>query len=244
MRYIMRISYDGSMYSGFQCQKDKVTIQGKIEKALESVFKKHIPIITSGRTDAGVSAISQISHFDIDEELSCNKVRGYLNALLDNDIRILEIVKVDYDFHARYSSKRKTYEYYFYVGHDIIPFYEKFAVNIGYNVNISIMQLACKYFIGVHDFSAFCASNTSVKDKTREIYDAHIDCLDDDLYKFVVTGNGFLYNMVRIIMGTLVDVGMGKKTADEICTVINSKDRKMAGKTMPSKGLVLKKVVY
>ena len=106
------------------------------------------------------------------------------------------------------------------------------------------MILACGSFVGVHDFSAFCASHTSVKDKTREIYDAHIDCVDENLYKFVITGNGFLYNMIRIVMGTLVEVGMGKKMVEDVLDIIASKDRKKAGKTMPSKGLVLKKVLY
>ncbi len=244
MRYLMRISYDGTNYSGFQCQSNKTTIQGEIEKELGNIFKKHIPIVTSGRTDAGVSALSQICHFDIDDDIECNKVASYLNALLPRDIRILDIKKVDYDFHARYSSKKKTYEYYFYIGHDIIPFYEKFAVNVGYGVDIDKMKLACSGFVGLHDFSAFCASNTSVKDKNREIYEAYIDQLGDNLYKFVVTGNGFLYNMVRIIMGTLVDIGMGKKSVEDIGKILSSRDRKNSGKTMPSKGLVLKKVLY
>ena len=153
----MTISYDGGNYSGFQCQNNKTTVQGEIEKSLQIIFKRHIPIVTSGRTDAGVSAICQICHFDVDEVIDCNKICGYMNAVLPNDIRINGIKPAPEEFHARYSSKKKTYEYYFYIGHDIVPFYEKFAVNVGYNVNIDDMKKACKFLIGIHDFSAFCA---------------------------------------------------------------------------------------
>ena len=122
--------------------------------------------------------------------------------------------------------------------------YEKIAQNIGYNINIDEKRVACKNFIGEHDFSAFCASNTSIKDKVRTIYDMDIVKVDDALYKLVVIGNGFLYNMVRIIMGTLVSVGLGKLKAEDVVDIVKSKDRANAGKTMPPKGLILKKVEY
>ena len=135
MRYILKISYDGTNYSGFQKQKDKVTIQEIIEKVLSQIFRTDIVIVASGRTDAGVSAIEQVCHVDIDEEFDTKKILGYANALLPKDIRFLSLTKTEKDFHARYTAKRKTYEYMFYIGMEDIPVYDKFACHIGYNID-------------------------------------------------------------------------------------------------------------
>lgn len=243
MRYILRISYDGSNYSGYQRQKDKVTIQETLENVLKVVLRQDVSIVASGRTDAGVSAIEQVCHIDIDD-MNVKNAKGYINNLLPHDIRVLSIEEADSEFHARYSAKRKTYEYLFYVSNVENPVYENVATKIGYNIDISSMKESCQYFIGEHNFSAFCASNTEVKDKTRIIYNMDITEISDGLYKLEITGNGFLYNMVRIIMGTLISVGMGKISSQDINKIIASKDRQKSGKTAPSKGLYLKKVVY
>lgn len=242
-RYKVLISYDGGNYSGFQVQPDKVTIQGVIEEALCKAIGYVVNIVPSGRTDAGVSAIEQVAHFDA-EEINSRRTMGFVNSLLPSDIRILDIFETTPDFHARFGAKQKTYEYMFYIGQGEIPIYDKFATHIGYNINIENMKKACKYFVGTYDFSAFCASNTSVVDKTRTIYDMHIDSISEGLYRLSITGNGFLYNMVRIIMGTLLSVGMDKIHLEDVSKVISSRDRSQAGKTMPAKGLYLKKVVY
>lgn len=242
-RYKLTISYDGSNYSGFQIQPDKITIQGVLEDAFEKALGYHISIVPSGRTDAGVSAIGQVAHFD-SEDIDPRRTMGFVNTLLPKEIRILEIVETSIEFHARYGAKRKTYEYLFYVGHGEIPIYERIATRVGYNMNIGDIGKACEYFLGTHDFSSFCASNTSVIDKVRTIYDMHIDMVAEGLYRLSITGNGFLYNMVRIIMGTLVSVGSGKISIGDITKIIESKDRSKAGKTMPAKGLYLKKVEY
>lgn len=242
-RYKVLISYDGGNYSGFQVQPDKVTIQGVIEEALCKAIGYVVSIVPSGRTDAGVSAIEQVAHFDA-EEINSRRTMGFVNSLLPSDIRILDISETTPDFHARFGAKQKTYEYMFYIGQGEIPIYDKFATHIGYNINIENMKKACKYFVGTYDFSAFCASNTSVVDKTRTIYDMHIDSIFEGLYRLSITGNGFLYNMVRIIMGTLLSVGMDKIHLEDVSKVISSRDRSQAGKTMPAKGLYLKKVVY
>lgn len=243
MRYKLEISYDGSNYFGFQVQPGKDTIQLRLEHAFEIVYRKHVDIVASGRTDAGVSALCQVCHFDVDEAINEKKDMGYINSLLPKDIRVLDISKVSEDFHARKGAKQKTYMYYFYVGKEV-PIYERFATNIGYLLDIDAMREACKYIKGEHDFTSFCASNTAVKDKTRTIYDIDIVPMEENLYKMEVTGNGFLYNMVRIIMGTLVSVGLKKIKASDIKKIIESKDRGKSGKTMPAKGLYLKKVVY
>lgn len=243
MRYRLDISYDGAKYFGFQIQPNKDTIQERLEYALEQVYREKIDVVASGRTDAGVSAISQVCHFDTDVTVDERRNVGYINSILPSDIRVLGITKVDDSFHARKSAKEKTYMYNFYVGSEI-PVYERIATNLGYNLDIDAMKEACKYIEGTHDFTAFCASNTAVVDKTRTIYKLEIIEVDKNLYKMEVTGNGFLYNMVRIIMGTLVSVGMGKIKPIDIVDIINSKDRSRAGKTMPAKGLILKKVLY
>lgn len=243
MRYKLEISYDGSNYYGFQIQKGVDTIQERLEHAVSIVLNKNIDIIASGRTDAGVSAIKQVCHFDYDGDINLNRLKGYANNLLPRDIRIISISSISSDFNARFSAKQKTYEYFFYVGEEI-PVYERFATRLGCFLDIDKMREGCKYINGIHDFSCFCASNTNVIDKVREIKDIDIKVLDDNLYKLIITGNGFLYNMVRIIMGTLVSVGMGKIRPNQISDIIESKDRSNSGKTMPSKGLYLKNVKY
>ena len=243
MRYAILISYDGSGFSGFQKQNDEKTIQGEIERVLLVVLNEKVSLVGCGRTDSGVSAVDCLCHFDYKEEINFNRFVGYSNSLLPETIRIKNIKMVSDDFHARYSATSKTYEYYFYVG-DKTPFYEKFASNIGYNVNIEKMQEACKYFIGEHDFTSFCSSNTSVENKVRTIYNLEIKGVEDNLYKLIIKGNGFLYNMVRIIMGTLVNIGLGKIEPKDVENIILCKDRSKSGKTMPAKGLVLKKVGY
>jgi len=243
MRYLLRINYDGSNYSGFQVQINKNTIQANLEKCLSQVIGQEIKIVASGRTDAGVSALEQVCHFDIEQEIDIRRTIGYTNKLLPEDIRVMDIVKVSNDFHARFSAKKKTYEYYVYTGMKS-AIYDKFATHIGLNINISNIKNACKEIIGEYDFSAFCASNTDVINKVRTIYNFDFIEVNDNLYKFSITGNGFLYNMVRIIVGTFVSIGLGKISKNDLKTIINSKDRNLAGKTMPSKGLVLKKVYY
>jgi len=243
MRYLIKVSYNGRNYSGFQVQKNLDTIQLRLENVLSEVLKENISIVASGRTDAGVSAILQVCHFDIDSEIDIKRTIGYSNSILPRDIRIIDIQMVDDQFHARFGAKKKTYEYYFYIGEEI-PVYEEFATNIGFNIDIESMKTACRYFIGEHDFTAFCSSNTEVQDKVRTIYGMEISEVNENLYKLSITGNGFLYNMVRIIMGTIVSVGLGKISLKDLASIIDSKNRTLTGKTMPAKGLVLKNVVY
>lgn len=243
MRYILKVSYNGKNYSGFQIQNDKDTVQENIEKCLSTVCKEDVKIVSSGRTDAGVSAICQVCHFDVDKEIVTHKVVSYANVLLPSDIRVLEIYEGGKDFHARYSAKKKTYEYYFYIGMEN-AYYNQFAVHVARDLNIDDMIKGAKYIEGEKDFGSFCASNTDVKDKIRTVYKCEIINVNDNLYKLIICGNGFLYNMVRIIMGTLVNVGLNKIRVEDLPSIIESKDRNKAGKTMPSKGLVLKNVEY
>ena len=244
MRVKIEISYLGDEYSGFQIQKNKKTIQNEIEKVLFEIFNYNISIIASGRTDAGVSAIRQVAHFDLKEDIDVSKLYKRMNSMLPLDIRILSSEKVMQEWHARYSAKRKTYCYNFYVSQVLIPYYDKHSLNVGADLNIEAMKKACEYLIGEHDFSAFCASNTNVVNKTRIIYDAEIKQESEMCYSFEITGNGFLYNMVRIVFGTLLQVGLSKITPEEFYSIIESKDRNKAGRTASSKALFLKSVCY
>lgn len=243
MRFLIKISYDGKNYSGFQIQPNKTTIQEVLEKKLSEVLKDNVKITASGRTDAGVSALGQICHFDYPYDIDIARVRSYINHLLPDDIRVLEMDKVGDDFNARYSANSKQYDYWFYIG-EKVPVYEKIAVNIGYKLDIDSMNKACEYLIGEHDFTSFCASNTEVKDKIRHILRAEIVKLDDNLFKFSIVGNGFLYNMVRIMVGTLLDYCSGKITADTIYDAFISGKRELLGATAPPQGLFLEKVHY
>lgn len=241
MRYLVSISYDGSRYCGWQKQAKGVSIQGLCEEVLKKIVGSTITLNASGRTDAGVSAICQTAHFDCDVKLDKSFV-GHANSLLPDDIKILDIKQVPSDFHARYDVKQKTYKYRFYLSKQPIPFYERFATQIKSNVDMRVFEDNLKSLLGTHDFSAFCASNTSVVDKTRTIFEAKI-VGDGVLYEFTISGDGFLYNMVRIIVGTLIDIASGKLSLN-MAEIISSKSRANAGKTLSGKGLTLYKVSY
>ncbi len=239
MRYAIIVSYDGSGYHGWQTQPGKKTVQSVVESAIEKITKDKINLHASGRTDSGVSALKQVAHFDSAVQLD-RKFVGYINSLLPLDIRVLGIQQVGEGFHARYDVKKKTYAYRFYVSDIDIPLYEKSATRIS-NVDISVMKKEMAALLGKHDFTSFCASNTSVEDKVREIYAVKLKA-SEGMYEFEISGSGFLYNMVRIIAGTLFEIGCGKK--GNLAQIITGKDRSLAGKTAPAKGLFLKDVQY
>lgn len=241
MRYLIKISYDGQNYCGWQRQSRGVSIQGTIEDVIQNILGMEVNLFASGRTDAGVSAVCQAAHFDSSVELPKNFV-GHLNSLLPKDIRILTIQKVSSDFHARYDVIRKTYVYRFYLSKESIPYYDRIATQIKTSVDINVFRQNMLELVGTYDFSSFCATNTSVKDKTRTIYDVTLTG-DGVLFQFCITGDGFLYNMVRIIVGTLIDIASGKIDGS-ISSIIAARDRTHAGKTLSGKGLALQKVEY
>lgn len=237
------ISYVGTRYSGWQVQPGKDTIQGELEKALEKVFGNPINTTASGRTDAGVSAYCQVVNFVAETNIPVERLVYVINEHLPSDIRVLRSYQVADDFNARYSAKRKTYEYHFYFGDVENAITSKHSLFVKGNLDIESMKKACKILQGEHDFTSFCASDTDVVNKVRTIYD--IDILEcDNGYKLVITGNGFLYNMVRIIMGTLIGVGYGRFKIDDISTILEAKDRSKAGHTAPPMGLLLLNVQY
>lgn len=239
MKYLLKLSYLGKNYSGYQKQKNGNSIQAELECAMKKIIGRAVQTIASGRTDAGVSAICQVVSFEL-ESLPKNLDKR-LNLILPEDIRVLGIETAEDGFHARFSAKKKTYLYNFYISNVNIPFLDSFALRVNENLDIEKIEKEIESLIGEHDFSAFCASGSSAESKVREIYSARI--LKNDLfYSLEITGNGFLYNMVRIIMGTLIEIGYGK--LKNLKEVIDSKNRARAGKTVSGVGLVLKSVEY
>ena len=236
------VSYLGTNYSGWQRQDNSLAIQEVIENAFMDMFGCFIEIYASGRTDAGVHAMEQCFNANVDFE-NINKLPMALNSRLPEDIRILWAKEVSENFHARYSAHKKTYIYRLKEGSIESPFDSNFTTYIPYKLNYKLMQKACECFVGEHSFKSFCASNTFVPTFVREIYNFKLT-KTENLYEFEITGNGFLYNMVRIIVGTVVDVGRGKIIAEDIPKIIESENRQLAGKTMDAKGLILKCVEY
>lgn len=245
MRYLAIVCYDGSNYAGYQIQPDQITIQAVIEQALAKMHKgKPIKITASGRTDAGVHAYGQVFHYDSELTIPELNWKKALNSLLPDDIVILKVKKMTPSFHARYSALKKTYQYVILNSDDPSPFEVNYSTFIAEELDVALINEACQYLIGEHDFTAFCAANSSVKgDKIRTIYDAFCK-QDGDKLILSFTGNGFLYNMVRIIVGTLIEIGQGKRPVTDLPKIINKKDRSLAGKTAPAQGLYLDHVEY
>lgn len=239
----LEVSYDGTNYAGFQRQNNHPSIQGELEKALSQMSKVPVTVVGAGRTDAGVHALGQVVHFTTVLNIPIEKWPLALKNFLPEDIIVRRAYAVEDDFHARYDAVGKRYRYQIDLGPVPHIFHRRFSYHYPYKLDVQKMREAARYFIGTYDFSAFCASGSSVEDKVRTIYDVTIE-EEETLLKIDLHGNGFLYNMVRIIVGTLLEVGIGKKEASEIPDIIASKERKRAGITVPAKGLILIKVEY
>lgn len=239
------IEYDGTNYSGWQVQENGPSIQAEIENALLIITGEKIRIIGSGRTDAGVHARGQTANFKTESKMPADRFSYALNGVMPKDIVIKESCEIPEDFHARYSAKGKKYSYLILNSKFPSALLRNYAYHINYceRLDISRMRKAAECFAGTHDFAGFMSAGSSVKDTIRTIYGITIGC-SGELIKFTYEGNGFLYNMVRIITGTLVDVGIGKIKAEDIPEIIKSKDRKLAGATAPAHGLYLEEVYY
>ena len=239
----LTIEYDGKDFNGWQKQPTKLNIQGEIERAIQDITGEEVELIASGRTDAGVHALGQVANFKINSNIPVEKFPIALNTKLKRSIRILEAEEVEERFHSRYNCKKKTYRYIINNSENGTAIYRNLEYNFSQKLYLEKMQEAVKFFLGEHDFKGFKASGTSSKSSVRTVYDAQVYKKDDRVI-IELTGNGFLYNMVRIISGTLVDVGTGKILPEQIPGIIESKDRTRAGKTLPPQGLYLVKVEY
>lgn len=248
MRYVLKIAYDGTAYAGWQRQKNAPSVQERLENAVQAALGEEVRITGSGRTDAGVHAAGQVCHFDSDTlTVPPEKLPDCLNRYLPPDIRAIEGWAGRDGFDSNRSAKRKTYCYSLYVSQREMPLKERYAVRIESAPRLSILQKKAKLFEGEHDFKAFCASGSSVKTTVREVYQVRVEegeshgSRDIRVY---VTGNGFLYNMVRTMTGELLDLALGKRTEESLFTAYKTGERNLLGKTMPAKGLTLVGVEY
>ncbi len=241
MRIKLTIEYDGTEYAGWQIQPNEITVQQVIETAIFKITGEQVTLTASGRTDAGVHAKGQVAHFDTNANISPDRFKNAINSKLPNDIRILKSEEVDGEFNARYSAKKKTYEYRFYIG-EKSPLKERYALNAEY-LDIKSMKKCAKKIVGEHDFKCFCSSGSSVKTTVRTVYSIKIN-RDGDFISVFVTGNGFLYNMVRYIAGTLKAVSDKKISLKEVEEMLFSGVRLNAVTPLSAKGLTLKKVEY
>lgn len=239
----LTIEYDGKEFNGWQKQPNKLNIQGEIEQVIERITGEPVELNASGRTDAGVHALGQVANFKTNSNIPIEKIPLALNTYLKKSIRIQKAEEVDERFHSRLSCKQKTYRYVINNSEYGTALYRNLEYCFPQKLDIEAMKKAAKYFEGEHDFKAFKASGTSAKSSVRTIYKAIVDKNVDKIY-IELTGNGFLYNMVRIISGTLLEVGLGKIKPEEIPEIIDSKDRERAGKTLPPQGLYLLEVRY
>ena len=243
MRVKVVLEYDGKGYSGWQRQENSNSIQGEIEKALKKLTGNDITVHGSGRTDADVHALAQVCHFDTYEVIPAQNYAMALNTKLPWDIRAISSELVSDDFHSRFDKNTKLYRYRIINRVRPLALERHRAWHITIPLDIELMKQGAKHFLGEHDFSGFVAAHTDIEDFVRTIYKLDISQIDDEI-TINIEGNGFLRNMVRIIAGTLVNVGLGKIKPSEIKTIIESKNRDNAGMTAPGYGLYLVSVNY
>ena len=239
----LTIEYDGTNYHGWQSQSNAKTVQETIERAIRGLTGEEITITGSSRTDQGVHAFGQVANFLTESNIPYDRFSYALNRMLPKDIVIKKSEEVSMDFHARHCSKGKKYRYLIYNSSSPSAIFRNGSYHISHNLDLDNMSKAITFFVGTHDFSAFRATGSSVKTSVRTIFDVNLTRDGDNIW-FEVSGDGFLYNMVRIMVGTLVDVGMGRIKEEEIPGILESLDRKKAGRTAPPQGLYLVEVFY
>ncbi len=240
---MLTIEYDGTIYNGWQSQMNGIAVQDIIEKAIFQLTGEKVKLTGSGRTDSGVHAYGQVANFFSTSSIPAEKFSFALNTMLPNDIVIKKSQAVDPEFHARFSAKGKKYRYLIYNSTHHSALLRNRTFHVFYNLNIAAMKEASTYFIGTHNFEGFMAKGSQVKNTIRTIWETSL-IKRDEIIQIEITGDGFLYNMVRIIVGTLIDVGIGRIEAQDISHIIKSCDRKLAGRTAPPQGLYLVEVYY
>ena len=237
------IEYDGTSYVGWQVQPNGVSIQEKLNEALLKITKEPIQVHGSGRTDSGVHARAQVGHFDTNVRMDASKFSVAMNSMLPRDIRILYSEEVSESFHSRFSAKEKTYLYTIQQGPYARVLTRNTALHIHHSLDLQAMQCAAKSCIGEHDFRAFMSTGRDVSNTVRTLSQSEW-IKDGPFLYYVVTGNGFLYNMVRILVGTMIEIGMRRMPDDSIEKALLSFDRRNAGPTAPAHGLTLMRVRY
>lgn len=241
-RMLLKISYDGTAYHGWQVQPNGITIQQTLQDALEKLLGKRIAVTGCSRTDAGVHAREFYCHIDCEEHIPENAFLKGLNSILPNDIVVIDCLKVESDFHARYNAKGKKYVYLMYIG-DLNPFKSRYMLHLENQPNIELMNCFCKGIIGKHDFAGFSSSKRTVNDTVRTVTDCFVK-QDGNCIIFEIKGDGFLYNMVRILAGTALAVGQGRLSYDCYNNIFSTNDRSKGGDTLPPFALMLEEVYY
>ena len=245
INYKLILAYDGSKYNGFQRQSKhpEKTIQGKLENVLSQLFNEDIQITGSGRTDAGVHAKGQVCNFHSNTNIPLDEMRAYLRSYLPLDIAIVDLMIASPRFHSRYNVVRKRYSYTIDNGYFPDPFSLRYAYHVPQTLNIDKMKEAASYLLGEHDFKAFTSLKSKTKSTIRHIYSIDINCTGS---KIILTyeGNGFLQHMVRILTGTLIEVGMGERQPSDVLSLLEGKERSQTGHKAPSNGLCMEKVFY
>jgi tRNA pseudouridine38-40 synthase len=240
---LLKICFNGTKYCGWQIQKNGTSIQGVLKETIFKITAEQVNIIGCGRTDAGVSAKEYFCNFIIENKIECAKFLTALNALLPKDISVLECRVVDFDFHARYHVKKKEYIYQIYNSDVRNPFYEEFYLYYPFHLDEKMLNIAAQCFAGKKDFRGFMSSGSKIKDTVRTVFEAKVE-RNEKVVTFTVSADGFLYNMVRIFVGTLLFIAQGKIKAENLKELIEKKDRKLLGATAPPNGLLLNRVEY
>jgi len=244
------IAYDGTDYCGWQIQDNAVTVEGEVTKALQELLREPIELIGASRTDSGVHAVGNVAVFDTESRIPPEKIAIALNQYLPADIRVQRSEEVDAEFHPRYCDSTKTYEYSILMTKIAIPTLQRHSYHVYHELDVEAMKKAAECLVGTHDFSAFCSAGSQVKTKVRTIYDITVSeeplrvGAEGKEIRIRVSGNGFLYNMVRIIAGTLVEVGIGRRTVETVKEAVETGIRQKAGPTAPAHGLMLIGIEY
>jgi tRNA pseudouridine38-40 synthase len=237
------VAYDGTNYCGWQVQPNGITIEGVLNEALSSLLGEEIKVTGASRTDSGVHSLGNVAIFDTNTRIPAEKISYALNQRLPEDVVVQSSCEVAADWHPRHCNSRKTYEYRILNRTFPMPTRRLDTYFVHYPLDIAQMQKAADILVGTHDFKSFCSVNTPVEDTVRTIFDCTV-AQDGDIITIRVTGSGFLYNMVRIIAGTLIQVGLGRMEAQHIAEILKAKDRKAAGPTAPAHGLTMLGIVY
>ena len=242
-RIMLTVAYDGTGYSGFQVQDNAPTIEGELNRCLGELLQEEIKVIGGSRTDAGVHALGNVAVFDTAARMPGAKISYALNQRLPENIRVRKSQEVASDFHPRHCESRKTYEYRILNAEFPIPTKRLYAYFTYVPLNADRMQEAAAYLVGEHDFKSFCSAGSQAESTIRTIYSAEVQRKDDEII-IRVTGNGFLYNMVRIIAGTLMEAGKGAWEPEYMMNILAAKDRSAAGPTAPACGLMLTRYLF
>ena len=243
MRYFVWFGYDGTRYHGWQIQPNGVTVQSELQRCLSLLLREEINVVGAGRTDTGVHARQMAAHFDIDElPMSVDNLAHKLNGMLPQDIGVYKVEAVSDDMHARFSAIARTYHYHVHTQKN--PFLRHFSLELHYQLDYERMNEAGRILLEYEDFGAFCKAGSDVKTTLCKVTHAQWHQTSESTWYFEITANRFLRNMVRAVVGTLIEVGRGRMTLDEFRQVIEGKKRTQAGESMPAKALFLEKVEY